>query len=138
MSEEAEEEEEKDDEEKDVAVSDPEEEGGEQLDAKESVADESDAAEEDVVEEDSAEEDREEEDMEQEENKEDLEQVKVPPKHDMCRSTRLRMQSANPSSSYEPPARTQKQPGGNASRSRPSRTRANLLEVVIVLIDWSV
>ena len=121
-----------------MAASDPEEEGGEQSDPEESVADRSDAAEEDAVEEDSAEEDREEEDMEQEENEEDLEQVKVPPKCDIHRSTRLWMQSANPPSSYEPPARTQKQPGGNASRSRPSRTRANLLKVVSVSIDWSV
>ena len=48
------------------------------------------------------------------------------------------MQSANPPSSYEPLARTQKQLGGNASKSKPSRTRANLLEVMSVLIDWSV
>ena len=85
-----------------------------------------------AVEENSAEEDREEEDMEQEENEEDLEQVKVPPKCDICRSARLQMQSANPPSSYEPLARTQKQPGGNASRLRPLRTRANLVEVVSV------
>ena len=94
------------------------------------------------MEEDSAEEDREEEDMEQEENEEDLEQVKLPPKLppklNPCRSTCLQMQNANPPLSYEPPARTQKQPGGNASRSRPLRTRANLLEVVSVSIDWSV
>ena len=121
-----------------MAASDPEEEGGEQLDAEESIADESDAAEEDVVEEDSAEEDREEEDMEQEENEEDLEQVKLPPKLDLRRSAHLQMQNTNPPSSYEPPARTQKQPDGNASRSRPSRTRANLLKVVSVPIDWSV
>ena len=130
-----------------MAASDPEKEGGEQPDPEESVAEESDvaeedAAEEDAAEEDSAEEDREEEDMEQEENEEDLEQVKLPPKLppklNPCRSTRLQMQNANPPSSYEPPARTQKQPDGNASRSRPSRTRANLLEVVSVSIDWSV
>ena len=92
--------------EKDVAASDPEEsdpeeleseEGqGEQLDAEESHVVEEDAVEKDAVEEDSAEEDREEEDMEQEENKEDLEQVEVPPKLDICRSTHLWMQSANP------------------------------------------
>ena len=87
------------------------------------------------MEEDSAEKDREEEDMEQEENKEDLEQVEVPPKLDICRSTCLQMQRTNPPSSYEPLARTQKQPGGNASRSKPLRTRANLLKVVSVSSD---
>ena len=104
-----------------MAASDPEGEGGEQSDTEELVADKSDAVEEDAVEEDSAEEDREEEDIEQEENKEDLEQVKLFPKHDIHRSAHLQMQSANPPSSYEPLPRTQKQPGGNASRSRPSR-----------------
>jgi hypothetical protein len=84
---------------------------------------EEDAEKSDAVEEDSAEEDRKEEDKEQ---------VELLPKHDLCRSARLQMQTANPPSSYEPPARTQKQPGGNASKSKPSRTRANLLEVVSV------
>jgi hypothetical protein len=85
-----------------------------------------------VVEEDSAEKDREEENKEQEENEENKEQVELLPKHDLRRSAHLQMQTANPPSSYEPPARTQKQPGGNASKSKPLRTRANLLEVVSV------
>jgi hypothetical protein len=84
------------------------------------------------VEEDLAEKDRKEKDKEQEENKGDKEQVKLLPECDLCRSTRLQMQTANPLSSYEPPARTQKQPGGNASKSKPLRTRANLLKVVSV------
>jgi hypothetical protein len=85
-----------------------------------------------VVEEESAEKDREQEDKEQEENKEDKEQVELLPKHDLPRSACPQMQTANPSSSYEPPARTQKQPGGNASKSKPLRTRANLLKVMSV------
>jgi hypothetical protein len=85
-----------------------------------------------VVEEDSAEEDREEKDKEQEENEEDKEQVKLLPERNLRRSAHLQMQTANPPSSYEPPARTQKQPGGNATKSKPLRTRANLLKVVSV------
>jgi hypothetical protein len=119
---------EKDAAELDPKKSDPEEEQGEQLDAVEKDAEESD-----VVEEDSAEEDREEENKEQEENEEDKEQVKLLPECNLHRSTHLQMQTANPPSSYEPPARTQKQPGGNASESEPLRTRANMLEVVSVL-----
>jgi hypothetical protein len=84
------------------------------------------------VKEDSAEKDSEEEDKEQEKNKEDKEQVELLPKHDLCRSAHLQMQTANPPSSYEPPARTQKQPGGNASKSKLLRTRENLLKVVSV------
>jgi hypothetical protein len=93
---------------------------------------EEDAEESDAVEEDSAEKDREEEDKEQEENEEDKEQVELLPECDLRRSAHLQMQTTNPPSSYEPPARTQKQPGGNASKSEPSRTRANLLKVVSV------
>jgi hypothetical protein len=111
----------------DLEKSDPKEEQGEQLDAVEEDAEESDA-----VEEDSAEKDREEKDKEQEENEEDKEQVELLPECNLCRSTCLQMQTANLSSSYEPPARTQKQPGGSASKSKPLRTRTNLLEVVSV------
>jgi hypothetical protein len=109
---------EKDAAESDLEKSDLEEERGEQLDAVEENVEESDA-----VEEDSAEEDREEKDKEQ---------VKLLPEHDLCRSANLQMQTTNPPSSYEPLARTQKQPGGNASKSKPSKTRANLLEIVSV------
>jgi hypothetical protein len=77
----------------------------------------------DAVKKDLAEKDREEEDKEQ---------VKLLPKRDLRRSACLQMQTTNPPSSYKPPARTQKQPGGNASKSKPLRTRANLLEVVSV------
>jgi hypothetical protein len=93
---------------------------------------EEDAEESDVVEKNLAEEDREEEDKEQEKNKEDKEQVELLPERDLCRSTHLQMQTANPPSSYEPLARTQKQPDGNASKSKPWRTRANLLKVVSI------
>jgi hypothetical protein len=109
---------EKDAAELDLEKSDLEEERGEQSDAVEEDAEESDA-----VEEDSAEKDREEEDKEQ---------VKLLPKRDLRRSAHLQMRTANPSSSYEPPARTQKQPGGNASKSKSLRTRENLLKVVSV------
>ena len=119
--EEEEDEEEQDKKQKDAAESDPEESDAVEEDTVGEDPEESDAAGEDSAEEDSVEEDE-----ESRENGEDAEQV------DLRRSARLQNQSGNPPSYHEPLAATRQQPGRNAIKSKPSRIRANLLEVVSV------
>jgi hypothetical protein len=107
--------------------SDTAEEHGEESDTAEEHGEESDTAEEDTVEKNG-----EEEEDKKQENSEDTEQVKHLPILNLRRSTCLQMQTANPASSDENFATTQKQSGGNTRKSKPPRSRANLFDVVSV------
>jgi hypothetical protein len=103
------------------------EEDKKEQDSEEEHAQQEDAVEEDVVEEDAVEEDAVEEDQEQE-NREDAEQVNM---LSLRRSARLQTKTPNPVPSHEHLASTEKQPGGSTIKSKPSRTRPNLLEEAI-------